>query len=352
MYNIETLYSSYQELLLDLDIYGRLMESQSLDDKEAFKELLFQEYAKAHPIPTLESRDYELSEPVSAEYHVSYMHELELSQNEEVINFDDDEDDDEDSQEDIDIEDEDLSLPSDFPRELFIKPVSVEERDNILATNKYFATVSELDDFTGDIAEVESNFGAVVPSEESVFIEEPVQVDEDVGDSDDIYDYEDDEVEEDTDEYEEQDGYSEESSGDFQLEDENYEEDVYSYDDENEEESEDSDETKDQEWYSEEDSYELDDSDFVDEVYDNPTPAVEKPRNVVVEPPPIVLPKSSQPVETEEVDRSKLPKDVLQYLREHPRCEISEVLKYYPRKELEKYIRTGRIIKKGSKVYI
>lgn len=344
MYNIETLYSSYQELLLDLDIYGRLMESQSLDDKEEFKELLFQEYAKAHPIPTLESRDCELSEPVSAEYHVSYMHELELAQNEEVMNFDDDEDE-EAEQEGIEAsDDEDLSLPSDFPKELFQHPVPIEERDNILATNKYFATANELEEFTGDVEEVENNFGSVTPSEESIFIEEPVQVDEDVGeDEDEMYDYDD----EDEDESEEEDIYEEEDSVESEDNSSDYTEDdddMYSYDEDEEE-------------YSDEDTedtegYELDDSDFIDEVYDNPTPVVEKPRNVVVEPPPIVLPRSSPPIEEKQVDRSELPKDVLQYLREHPRCEISEVLKYYPRKELEKHIRTGRVIKKGSKVYI
>lgn len=327
MYNIETLYSSYQELLLDLDIYGRLMESQSLDDKEEFKELLFQEYAKAHPIPTLESRDYELSEPVSAEYHVSYMHELELSQNEEIINFDDEDD----EEEPKGIDNEDLSLPSDFPKDLFQRPVSIEERDNILVTNKYFITANELEDFTGDVDAVEGNFGSVTPSEESIFIEEPAQVDEDVGD-DDMYSYNEEGIYESEDVDESEDNYSDVAEDD---------DDMYSYD-------------EDEEGYSDEategsDDYELD---FVDEVYDNPIPVVEKPRNVVVEPPPIVLPKSSPPTVEEKVDRSDLPKDVLQYLREHPRCEISEVLKYYPRKELEKYIRTGRIIKKGSKVYI
>ena len=343
MYNIETLYSSYQELLLDLDIYGKLMESQYLDNKEEFKELLFQEYAKAHPIPTLESRDCELSEPVSAEYHVSYMHELELAQNEEVLNFDDDEDDESNLEGIDDFDSEDLSVPSDFPKELFQNPVSIEERDNILATNKYFATSSELEEFTGDVEVVEHNYGSVTPSEESVFIEEPVQIDEDVGEDDyDMYNYGDEgEVESEEDDIYEEDDLteSENSSSDVDEDDD----DMYAYDQD--------------EGYSDEDTentdeYEFDDSDFIDEVYDNPVPVVEKPRSVVVEPPPIVLPKSSPPVEEKKVDRSELPKDILQYLREHPRCEISEVLKYYPRKELEKYIRTGRIIKKGSKIYI
>lgn len=354
MQNIETLYSSYQELLLDLDIYGRLVGSQNLDDKEAFKDLLFQEYAKSRPIPTLESRDCELSEPVSEDFHVSYMHELELSQGEEVINWDDDEDED---TEGIDIDsDESVEIPDDFPRELFSKPLTIEERDSILNTNEYFKTKDVVEEFSGSVEEVVSNFGSIEQSNELVYEEEYDEY------SEDEFDYDEDEVyeEEYVEEEEESSEHIEESTLEYDSEDE----DTYSYD-EDEEFSYDDDVYEEDELFEsdvgdsveDEDSFDLSDEDFledegfVDEVYDNPKPVEQKPKEVYIEPPPIVLPKPNV-VEEKVESKEEIPSDILQYLRLHPRCEISEVLKYYPRKDLERYIRIGKVIKKGSKVYI
>ena len=331
MCNIETLYSSYQELLLDLDIYGRLVGSQALDDKEAFKDLLFQEYAKARPIPTLESRDCELSEPVSEDFHVSYRNELELSQGEEVISWDDDDDE--------EVEDsgayEDVVIPDDFPKELFNKPISLSERDAIVCNNAYFTDSFELEEFKGDVDEVVGNFGSIEQSDELVYTD-----DED----EDLYTYEDESEDETV--YEEDVGEDE-----FYYDDEedyNYEEDeVYEDEEQSEGYTESSESTQDDDFYD----FEEEEIDFVDEVYDNPEPVVQKPRDIEVKPPPIVLPNLTEPKQTVEV-KEEVPSDILQYLRLHPRCEISEVLKYYPRKDLERYIRIGKVIKKGSKVYI
>ena len=319
MYNIETLYSSYQELLLDLDIFGRLVGSQGLDDKEAFKDLLFQEYAKARPIPTLESRDCELSEPVSADFHVSYRNELELAQGEEVVSWDDEDEEDEEEQEGIY---EDVTMPDDFPKELFSKPMSIEERDTLLTENAYFKASEELEDFTGDADVVVDNFGTIEQSNELVYTEENDFEYEDDS-ADDEFDYDDDEG--------------------FDYEDDTYEEDETFEEDVGIVEEVDSDDI---DFLEDEEGIE-----FIDEVYDNPKPVVQKPRNIEVTPPPIVLPNTSVPKPEPEV-KEEIPSDILQYLRLHPRCEISEVLKYYPRKDLERYIRIGKVIKKGSKVYI
>lgn len=45
------------------------------------------------------------------------------------------------------------------------------------------------------------------------------------------------------------------------------------------------------------------------------------------------------------------PKDLIQFIRKHPRCEVSFALQYFSKKEIEKNIMMGRIIKKGNKLY-
>lgn len=337
MQNIETSYSSYQELLLDLDIFGRLMGLQNLDDKEAFKELLFQEYVKAHPLPTSEGMDCELSEPVSSDYHVSYIQELELSQREEVMNFDEDDDEDEDAEEEEQIEEE-------------------QEVDSHL-DERYKASVDEVEDFTGSVEEVENNFGTIEteepseePEESNEDAEEEFEYDEDGEETSEVYSDEDEDgidySDDGYDDQEEEISYDDDDEEEYPDEQEP-EEDTYEYDEDGEE----------QDGYSSEEADNIEDfieepTGFVDSVYDNPTPVKVQPRDVEVNPPPVGIPNNRGTPKEEEVDRASLPSDVLQYLRQHPRCEISEVLKYYPRKELEKYIRTGRVIKKGSKVYI
>jgi hypothetical protein len=45
------------------------------------------------------------------------------------------------------------------------------------------------------------------------------------------------------------------------------------------------------------------------------------------------------------------PKDLLQFLRKHPKCEVEYALKYFSKREIEKNIMIGRIIKKNGKLY-
>ena len=49
---------------------------------------------------------------------------------------------------------------------------------------------------------------------------------------------------------------------------------------------------------------------------------------------------------------SEEPKEVRAFLRKHPRCEISFALKYFSKKEIERNILLGKIIKKGNKLHI
>ena len=60
--------------------------------------------------------------------------------------------------------------------------------------------------------------------------------------------------------------------------------------------------------------------------------------------------QEEQKVETPIVKEEE-PKDLIQFIRKHPRCEVSFALQYFSKKEIEKNIMMGRIIKKGNKLY-
>ena len=46
------------------------------------------------------------------------------------------------------------------------------------------------------------------------------------------------------------------------------------------------------------------------------------------------------------------PKDLREFLRKHPNCEIATVYQYFTKKEVQKALLTGRVIKKGNKLRI
>ena len=76
--------------------------------------------------------------------------------------------------------------------------------------------------------------------------------------------------------------------------------------------------------------------------------------DIKVEQKQVQVEKPSKPeipkVETPEVKEEE-PKDLIQFIRKHPRCEVSFALQYFSKKEIEKNIMMGRIIKKGNKLY-
>ena len=83
---IATQYDNYQELLLDLDIFGRISADTQLDIK-GYKELFFEEFKKQKPMPTMESKRYELSRLVDNDYRVEYNKQLELRENELLVDL-------------------------------------------------------------------------------------------------------------------------------------------------------------------------------------------------------------------------------------------------------------------------
>ena len=83
---IVTQYENYQELLLDLDIFGRLSSTKQMNLDE-YKDLFFEEFKKQKPMPTMESKRYELSRLVDNSYRVEYNRQLELRENERLVDF-------------------------------------------------------------------------------------------------------------------------------------------------------------------------------------------------------------------------------------------------------------------------
>lgn len=86
MFEIPTLYTSYEELMLDLSIYGKVLCESNIS-YEDLKDLLFEEYKMNHPLPTLEDERYKLSSLVSSNYHIQYTNSVSLSDNEELVDL-------------------------------------------------------------------------------------------------------------------------------------------------------------------------------------------------------------------------------------------------------------------------
>lgn len=86
MFEIPTLYTSYEELLLDLSIYGKVLCESNIS-YEVLKDLLFEEYKMSHPLPTLEDERYKLSSLVSSNYHIQYTNSVSLLDNEELVDL-------------------------------------------------------------------------------------------------------------------------------------------------------------------------------------------------------------------------------------------------------------------------
>ena len=425
MLKIPTLYMNYQELLLDLDIFGKIL-SDSIVDKDELKKLLFDEYKITHPLPTLEDKRYELSDLVSSDYHISYANEVELAENEQLVDFNSSS-----SEEDFELEGN-IVVPDSLREsysygnvtdaireELISKYLSddseqmseeeVKEVEGVFNTVENHANVYEEpdeeeeyysdDDYSGDEEEYpDDNYS----SEEDDYLDEDNYSEDDDNYSSDEDDSADDNYSEDEDNYssdeeeyqdddysgDEDESYSED---DYSDEDESYSEDDDYFGDEDESYSEDDysddgnysneeDETYSEDDYSDEgdESYSDDDystedegsdysteedssysggtDSYEDELEDIKFEEVDKPVNI---PTPIDIanqnkknlePAVKQPEKV--VNRDEEPKDLREFVRKHPRCEVSFALQYFSRKEIEKYILMGKVIKKGTKLHI
>lgn len=266
---IPTLCTDYDELMLDLKIYGKLISTpqQSFDE---IRQALFEEFKLSEPFPTLERNRYELSRQVSNEYKIKYESEIVLQDNEELVDLT------KDATEIKDISFEDLTPLVSSVKSLFVYEEQVTDnlRDSILAQYD-LETGEELGII--DVAKTEETFGSVKQDESLIVSDE--EFNGMLGVSDEESDYDDD-----PDSYVDTDSYNEESNTEeydeegYDEEEESYEDEEEPYEDEeepyeDEEESYDEDEEgydEDEEGYDEdesstEDEYIIDEDEYEDE---------------------------------------------------------------------------------------
>ena len=462
MSKVATPYTSYDELMLDLDIFGTLI-SQPQPDLAELKEFLYEEYKRVHKV-TLESRRYELSDVVSADFHVNYVKDIELLEDEEELSWGTDSDiemsepeDDEyadgiydvPTQEEIQaLEDEIVALTAEqqASAEGVYGSVEVGSVENSGMVDMSFDNDSSEDnEVENDSASIneEENYGSgsgFVFAEDLTEDELNVKIDE-----------EEDEEEEDEEEFgvdDDEDFLSSSDTGSFDSEsdetvsestdaddyesfnaDDEEEEEFGADDEESSEDTEDDEdfddwsdtdgcstqeeiqepevadiEDDDEDWGQEPEVADIEDDDedwgqepepSVSQHVTAPEPVqptrvpekkqsisntgvsrdikdiarrkkseqvqrnkIEKQRQVAsipksVPPVPIMPPRQEKKVDAEpKINREDEPKDLREFLRKHPHSEVSFVLKYFSKKELQKAIMSGRIIKKGSKLHI
>ena len=379
MFQIPTLYANYQELLLDLDIVGKVL-SESAVNKDELKQLLFEEYKVTHPLPTLEDKRYELSDLVSSDYHINYANEVELAENEQLVDLG------------LVIEQDDFELEGNIVVPDVIKEkceygnVTDEIRSKIveeylLSTVEDLSSESkrgteEVFNTTTNNASVfnESDYEDEVPLDVETFDDFSIYSEDELGDDED-YSADSDNNEDDDDvDYSstnEEDGdYSDEGCDDS-SDDEDYGND-YSDDDSDTEDygdgydseeddssdSEDSDDDYGDDYLSEDEngySSVSDEEDISESIEFEPK--LEKSISIV--PTPIEISNKNKVayekvVEQPEthVNREEEPRELREFVRKHPRCEVSFALQYFSRKEIEKYLMMGKIIKKGTKLHI
>ena len=449
MFQIPTLYTNYQELLLDLDILGKIL-SESAINKDELRDLLFEEYKITHPLPTLEDKRYELSDLVSSDYHIYYANEVELAENEQLVDLGLS-----DSSDDFEFEGN-IVVPESIKEQYSYGSITDKIRESMI--EEYYNNDTE--EFNQEIKEVEGVFNTVEShatvyednsdTDEDVYVldEEESYEDDYSSDEEESYedDYSSDEDEEDSygDDYDSEDSYGDDYSSDedednsdedtyeddyssdedndsygddYDSEDEEdsygddyaseEEEDSYDYNSEDEEDGSDyeedysSDEDEDNsyeddyssdedeeesDYSSEEDSYELNESeeDYYEDDYNSEEGSEEvleensvnkkEPsitddieiefeehieRHIEPVPTPIDIASKNKKNNTQVIEKSEIvvnreeePKDLREFVRKHPRCEVSFALKYFSRKEIEKYLMMGKIIKKGTKLHI
>ena len=294
MKQIPTLYSNYQELMLDLDIFGKIISTPQQSIQE-MKDALFEEFKLRKPLPTLTDKRYELSEQVSQDYRIAYNKELEMQDYESLVDLE--------SKSDLvkDFSFEDLTplVPKvkalfsyeqnikDIDRKNILEKYSMETGEEftkgIAQTEELFNSVkedkslilsdSEIDNLGKDLEDEDSDeeeYVGVDESDEDDYIDETSFEEEDSDEDDSNEDEEDldgdeddsNEEKEDFDEVEEEEDFDENLD---EKDDENFDEDEDDYLDETDFEDSDDEDYPDETSFEEEDSDEDEDSDEEDE---------------------------------------------------------------------------------------
>ena len=82
MFEIPTLYTSYQDMCSDINILGKILAESAIS-----KDKLFDKYKETHSLPTLEDKRYDLSSPVTSDYSIQYSDNVMLSDNEYLVDL-------------------------------------------------------------------------------------------------------------------------------------------------------------------------------------------------------------------------------------------------------------------------
>ncbi len=239
MNTIPTLYTNYNELMLDMTVLGNVLSVpfQSLDE---FRADLYKGFKKSKPMPTLEGRRYKLSNRVSDDYRINSTGEYVLADNESLVDLR------ADGSVDTDFYYEDLTplLPEVQMQFTYEMDVNDEERHRLLDMIGI-----ESDDtigvFQGGVAQTEKLLGSVKQDDSLVFDDE-----DEIAFVDDNYN----------------DYLDEENSGEAEQDSEDSDEldfDDYEDEDEDEQDDEDSDEL-DFDDYDEDERGDSEDSDELD----------------------------------------------------------------------------------------
>lgn len=347
---IPTLFSNYDELMLDIDVYGKKVSSPQLTIPE-LREKLFEDFKRSKPFPTLTSRRYELSNLVSEDYKIEYNRQLEFQENESEIDL-------KTNYSYIKPDLSDLEQVNIEIRKLFTyeSRTTDEERQRLL--EKYDLVTGE--EFERGINETEKLFGSVKENESLVLSDEDINS---LGSEEEFFTYSEDSENTFT--------YSEDSENTFSYSEESEDSDYPDFDEEPEEEDLEDDYPDFDDEESEEDN--SDDEDYPDFEEDKEDSKVvkqpeEKVRgtpievdedlsgveididtsDIVIDIPRTPIEAAPKIVKEEQVDRSLEPTDIRQFLRKHPRSTMEFVLKYFTKKQINDALRIGKIIKKGN----
>ena len=371
---IPTLFSNYDELMLDIDVYGKKVSSPQLTIPE-LREKLFEDFKRSKPFPTLTSRRYELSNLVSEDYKIEYNRQLEFQESESEIDL-------KTNYSYIKPDLSDLEQVNIEIRKLFTyeSRTTDEERQRLL--EKYDLVTGE--EFERGINETEKLFGSVKENESLVLSDEDINS---LGSEEKSFTYSEDS--EDTFSYSEESEDSDYPDFDEESEEEDLDDEDYpDFDEESEEEDLDDEDYPDFDEESEEEDLEDDYPDFDDEESEEDnsddedypdfeedkedSKVVKQPEekvrgtpievdedlsgveididtsDIVVDIPRTPIEAAPKIVKEEQVDRSLEPTDIRQFLRKHPRSTMEFVLKYFTKKQINDALRIGKIIKKGN----
>lgn len=165
---IPTLYSNYNELLLDFNIYCKTASIPQLDISEK-RDMLFEEFKRQNPLPTMEIERYKLSNLISTDYKVTYEKQLELQENENLIDLENQSD---SHSIDLDIDFESLEVPDNI-QGLFTYEEGITDSDRQAILEKFDLLSGE--EFDLGSSKAEEVYNTVQHDDTSTLTDEQIQ---------------------------------------------------------------------------------------------------------------------------------------------------------------------------------